>query len=264
MRKLWALLPVVLLVVHAACGETKVSAPSPTGSITITLPGVMKVGETQQATATALTSNGSTPITSGFKSDTPGVASVTDAGSVTGVSNGLANIYVIYNGMQGTQSVHVVPDYQGNFEGYYTVTGCTADGVMIDAGLCGPNGFYVGSQPFYGINATQSADTVNATLIFGMYATAPVTSVIAGDGSVQFTTTVINQGGIRVDAVMYVTNNRGTLGGTVVLDWTAVGGYGTGRVTGNITSGSRVSTLAKPTPIPLLTPQDLVRGFLKH
>lgn len=53
----------------------------------------LRVGQSEQATATAsLTGGGSQPITAGFRSDSPGVATVTDAGLVTALANGLANI----------------------------------------------------------------------------------------------------------------------------------------------------------------------------
>ena len=51
-------------------------------------------------------------MTSGWLSDAAAVATVTNAGLVTGVANGRATIYVITGG-QGQQAVRVVPDYQG-------------------------------------------------------------------------------------------------------------------------------------------------------
>src|SRR5262245_10210871 len=89
----------------AACGGSDsgpTAAPSPTTtSITVTLDNPVKIGDTKQASATATLSNGtSQPLTTGFQSDSPNVATTTPTGAVTGVGNGFATVYIISGGRQ--------------------------------------------------------------------------------------------------------------------------------------------------------------------
>src|SRR5258705_4892362 len=122
MRRYCCSLPVLVLVLFAVgCGGDGGSATAPTPSTTgivLTLPNTLVVGQTQQATATASLSNGtSTAIATGFRSDSLNVATVSDSGLVTPVSNRNADIYVISGGRQGTANIHVVPGYQGQWRG---------------------------------------------------------------------------------------------------------------------------------------------------
>ena len=80
----------------------------------VTLASVLRVGESVQASAVATLDDGSTrSLTTGWRSDVPEVATVTDGGLVTGAAAGHANIYVIAGGVQGLRSLRVVPDYHG-------------------------------------------------------------------------------------------------------------------------------------------------------
>lgn len=90
-------------------GSTPV-APSPTVTgVAVTLASsVLRIRETTQATATATLSNGQTQaVTTGFRSDAPDVATVSDGGLVTAVAAGLANIYVVFGGSQGLAQIRV-------------------------------------------------------------------------------------------------------------------------------------------------------------
>jgi hypothetical protein len=129
-------------ILMAACGdESGGSLPtgaSPTASaITVTLNNPIKVAETAQAAATVSLSNGQPQgVSTGWKSDALGVATVTDAGLVTGVANGRATIYVVSNGRQGQQVVRVVPSYEGQWAGLLRVTSCTQTGAWASIGFC--------------------------------------------------------------------------------------------------------------------------------
>jgi hypothetical protein len=122
------------VAVSSACGSSKSLAdqlsPSATTltALTITF-NTPAVGGSVQATATATFSNGSTsPVSSGFGSDTPTVATISSSGSVTGVAVGDVTIFVDYQGMRATKRVRVLPSYAGIFVGTYTVNGCIATG----------------------------------------------------------------------------------------------------------------------------------------
>jgi hypothetical protein len=72
------------------------------------------MGQTTQASGTATLSNGqSQALTSAWQSDAPGVATVTDAGLLTGVGNGRATIYVMNGGRQGhpADPIYTYPFY---------------------------------------------------------------------------------------------------------------------------------------------------------
>jgi len=111
-------------------------------------------------------SNGTTQnITSGFKSDVPGVATVTDSGMVTAVAAGLANIYVVSGGQQGTKNVRVVPSYAGNWSGSYYVTGCSHSGIFALANMCDT---FSANRVFpYNMNLSQSGDLVSGAFPLG-------------------------------------------------------------------------------------------------
>jgi hypothetical protein len=115
-RILW----VLALLSTTACGsdDSSPSAPSappaaavpPTvASLAVTLrEAVVRMGGTTQAAATATLTNGQTQaLTSGFLSDTPAVATVSDSGLVTAVTQGRANIYLVHEGRQGLAQVLV-------------------------------------------------------------------------------------------------------------------------------------------------------------
>lgn len=100
------------------------AAPSTTASsVALTLRDVVLVGTNSPATATATLSNGQTQsVTTGWRSDTPAVAMVTDACSVTGVSNGRATIAVTFGGRDGTKTIRVAPNYDGRWQGMQVIT----------------------------------------------------------------------------------------------------------------------------------------------
>jgi len=121
---LTAIIILAAVSLAASCDETK---PSPTvTNITVSLPATVPIGQTAQASAMATLSDGSTrSIATGWQSDNPPVATVTDSGLVTGVSNGRATIFVIDDGRQGQLNIRVLPHYEGHWVGTAQVTSCT-------------------------------------------------------------------------------------------------------------------------------------------
>ena len=134
--------------VAAGCGGGSSSgspgAPSAAASsIAVTLRDVVLVGANTPATATATLSNGQTqPVTTGWRSDAPAVATVTDAGSVTGVSNGRATLAVTFGGRDGTKNIRVAPNYDGRWQGMQVITACIATGAFV--GFCEQEGVVAG------------------------------------------------------------------------------------------------------------------------
>ena len=141
-----------------------------------------QVGETGQAVGMAALSNGQAqPVTAGWRSDAPAVATATDAGLVTGVSNGRATIFVVSGGRQGQQVVRIVPDYQGQWNGLLRVTSCTQSGAWASIGFC--DDFFVGSTDTFALNLTQSGESVTARANYGTgFVFSPVTAPIDGEG----------------------------------------------------------------------------------
>jgi hypothetical protein len=215
-------------VCAAACGGGASStSPTPLATaLTITLTDVLRVSEAQQASATATVGGQPQSVTTGFRSDSSSVATVTDGGLVTGVGNGLANIFTIFGGMQGTKQIRVVPNYQGQWQGTYIVRSCTASGSFNN---CRPNGglFAVGNVLPASMTLAQTADTISGNFFLGSVAHTPITTQIAGDGSAVFVGTSTNSTTISADttwSVSILTDGRMTGRHTQVFQSTVAAG----------------------------------------
>ena len=206
----------------------------------------LKVGQTEQATAMATLTGGTTQsITTGFKSDVPAVATVTDGGLVTAVTNGLANIYVVSGGKQGTKNLKVVPDLEGTWQGSYVITGCTGTGFFNDPfQFCAADGFAPGGSLQIAVSISQSVDSTTQSIMLGSLAVNSATAVIGPDGSTSVTSTVITptpEIGIQV-TLRLNSSSPGTATGTLSQTWTALGLPGTGQFDANLVSFQRVSS----------------------
>jgi hypothetical protein len=244
-RILLALAGVAALAV--GCGDDSpgsATAPSPTTSaVTVTLNSPLRVGQTTQATGTATLSSGQTQaVTSGWQSDVPSVATVTDAGLVTGVANGRANVYVVSGGQQGLAQVRVVPDFQGRWNGRLVVTSCTHTGLWATAGnFCGE--FPAGFSSSFGLSVTQSGELLSAVANYGSAVFPSTSSSIQPDGSSSFTVTLlVPETPIAVETHWVISAPRaGELTGTVTEVWRAPGIAGEGRLVQDVTSVIRTS-----------------------
>jgi len=247
MNRLLIALPFALLV---ACGDEKsASAPSPTTTaVTVTVSNPVRIGQTAQATGTETLADGQTrSITSGWLSDAPSVAAVTNAGLVTGIANGRATIYTVASGRQGQQVVRVVPDYQGRWSGGLRVTSCTEAGIFASIDFCDDSP--VGATYRYAVDLAQSGEQMTAIVDYGAPFVFPsIAAPIREDGTSAFTPSVsITESGVTlsVDAAFTINSTRaGELTGTVNEVWRSPNFGGEARLAQDIVATTRTSTAA--------------------
>jgi Bacterial Ig-like domain (group 2) len=175
---MWTKALVVLLVLGlAGCGGNSPNSPSPTAgsgsgsgaptSVAIAA-GVdlMKLKATGTFGLTANYSNGSAGSVQGtWRSDNPSVATVDTTGRVTATGAGETNIVGEFQGLRATQPLRVVPDYQGRWNGDFSVTGCTADGDFQRGNFCAE--FPTPDLFALTMGLTQNRDAVNGSSDFG-------------------------------------------------------------------------------------------------
>ncbi|TAK16591.1 MAG: hypothetical protein EPO35_05020 [Acidobacteria bacterium] len=179
-----------------ACGSSAslASQLQPSGTVTLTALAISvntpSVGGAVQATSTATFSNGgTTPIATGFGTDTPSVATSTSSGTITGVAIGDVTIFVDYLGMRASKRVHVLPAYGGVLVGTYKVTSCSQSEGFATADFCQPfNALPTLSIAF---SNTQSADLTTLT---GQFALGQ--SVGLGSGTVASNGTLTYSGAL--------------------------------------------------------------------
>jgi hypothetical protein len=190
----------LVTAVTTACGgndDGSPTSPSPTtSSIAVTLQGVVLVGKTAVATATATLSNGQTqPVTTGWRSDAPAVATVSDSGTVTGVANGQANISVTFGGQQGTRNVRVAPSYGGAWSGQQLIATCSSTGDL--SGLCNDEDIAstIGHTFPVALTARHPGDlAVSGEFVVEGEPFPTFSSQIEPDGSIRFSGTVTVEG----------------------------------------------------------------------
>ena len=234
-------LGVVGLTACGGEGSSPVAASPTTSSIAVTVGSPLKVGATTQAAATASLSNGTTqPLATGWKSDNAAVATVTDAGLVTGVGNGGATIYVISGGRQGQQVLRVLPDYQGSWVVGYRITACSQNGAFATANFCQGE---VGANGRATMMLTQAGEAVAGqfTLRLGgsevpfVVGSAPIGS----DGATEFTATGNDSGFVIASTWTINQATRGVWTGTTREVWTFPG------VSGQAVFEATISSTAK-------------------
>ena len=250
----WTLCVGLACMTVACGGESSGStptAPSPAApsatAVNVTVKSPVRMGESAQATGAATLGNGQPQnVVSGWQSDAPGVATVTDAGMVTGVANGRATIYVVTGGRQGQQVIRVVPDYQGQWTGTLRVASCTQTGVFVEVDLC--KELPVNSTEGFDLGFTQDGENVNARMFFGENGSQTVAAPIAPDGSAAFSgsTTFTDEGiTLALETTWQVNSTRvGALTGRVTDVYRFTGFPGEGRLSYDIASASRGSTSA--------------------
>jgi hypothetical protein len=217
-------------------GPTEPPPPPPLVAVTVSLRNVVLVATSAVASGTAVNSNGqSQAVTTGWRSDTPAVASVTDTGTVTGVANGQATIFVVFQGVQGSHVVRVAPNYDGRWSGMQRITSCTATGAF--AGYCEDGGSFVDMLFPIGMTGRHPGDlTLSGEFTIEDVPFPTFTTQVEGDGGVRFSGTEVFEG-IRADATWEINSReRGRATGTIREVYSAPG-----IVSGEITF---VSTLA--------------------
>jgi uncharacterized protein YjdB len=205
------------------------------------------MAQTTPATAMALLSNGqSRSLTSGWLSDQPTVASVTTSGTVTGVANGRATIYIISDGRQGQQVIRVVPDYQGAWQGALRATSCESSGAWAAAGACKD---VVGSTGSWSLTLEQSGESMSARVNYGGDIVFPLTDAsIGADGRSSFTAHYAgtqNNVSFTIDTTVNVHSARsGELTGTLNEVWKLPNIAGEQRVGAEFVQMNRTSSTA--------------------
>ena len=246
------LFPLLVSMTAAACGGDSGSPSAPsssTSSVTVTVSTPLRMGQTTQASGTATQSNGqSQPITTGWLSDQPSVATVTTAGLIAGISNGQATIYVISGGRQGQQVLRIVPDYHGKWFGALRVASCTQTGVFLTAGFC--SDFPVNESGDFDLTLAQAGEAMKATVFFGDFAPdQTVDAPIPPDGRSTFTATATAEDeGLQFtwESTWQVASARvGELAGPVNDTFRVAGFTGEARVAFSIQGASRTSTTAR-------------------
>jgi hypothetical protein len=182
------------------------------------------MGQTTQATGTAVMSNGqSQALTSGWLSDATSIASVTSSGTVTGIANGRATIYIVSGGRQGQQLIRVTPDYHGGWDGGMRVTSCKESGAWAEAKSCEGE---VGKIYGFSLSLDQTGESMNARASFGDDFEFPAVSApIAADGTSSFKTNAqLTQDNVMLTiefAADISSTHVGELSGTIRELWRA-------------------------------------------
>lgn len=214
MRKILTVL--ILAAGLAGCGGDGPTDPGPTTtSVAVTLKDVVLVGTTAQASATATMSNGQVqPVTSGFRSDATGVATVTGAGLVTGVANGSATIIATSNGRDGAKRIRVAPNYDGRWQGLQTLTACNATGDF--GGICDEEDGIIGAQFLIDLTARHPGElSVSGEFSLEGLQFPTFTAPVEEDGTLRFSSTTVVDG-IRAEVSWQMNSNQdGRASGTI-------------------------------------------------
>jgi hypothetical protein len=198
MHKLPAILLLAATTAIACGGGGSPSAPAgpSASSVIVTLPSTLVVGTNQQASAAAALSNGSSQaVTTGWRSDNPAVATVTDTGLVTPVANGSATIFVVFSGVQGQQVVRVVPNFQGQWRGSYIVLNCTQTGIYATINFCDGKANTVLPTT---LTLTQTGTAVSGNFFTGTLAYTSISAPIEADGTIVFSGTTTTPSTIQI------------------------------------------------------------------
>lgn len=252
----------------SACGggSSPVSptpAPPAAASITVTLASIVKVKQTVNATATISSGGSSHAASTGWTSDTPAVAKVTDGGAVTGVSNGRATISISAEGGRGQQSIRVVPDYQGQWQGTYAVGDCTQTGDFARLGFCAALTAETGGSLPVLFRMSQDGASITGTFVLGVLESTSYASAIDADGAATFSgsASASNQTTIQVDWKVEATGaDADSLTGDYTQTWRTASLSGTGQVTGKLSQVVRVSSTTSLRPAGMRPGSSPARG----
>lgn len=244
-----------------SCGSTP--APTPTiSTVTISSPNTQVfIGATEQFTANSTLSNGTTQTPTGtWNSDNASVATISQAGLMTGVGSGQATIFFnATNGPTGTKLMRGLPNYGGTWSGTYLVTGCNQSGGVGLANVCGS---IAGTLPFTFILA-QGTDGVTGRFLLGTIPFENVSGVVSGNGGLTLVGRNLSNG-VQVDVTWQLTSPVArTLVGSIAQVWTSTTLTGQANVSGAISTATK-TFIAVGTSAPRIhTLQDLISGMLR-
>jgi hypothetical protein len=182
------LVVVALLTTVGACGGNGGGGPTTPSAPMPTLPGLsitpatdlIKIKASETFTANATFSDGSSrSVQATWGSDNLSLVAIDSTGRATGVAPGLATIYADYQGMRATRLLRVVPDYQGTWQGDFSVTGCRDEGDWTGVCQQAPNGTLWALT----LGITQTRDSVTGTTDpYGDDLPGPVSGTIRQSG----------------------------------------------------------------------------------
>lgn len=166
--------------VQQAAGQTDATAA---GIVVTSSRKAYFIGSTDTFAASLKGPDGSiVAITGGtWSSDTPGVATVNDAGTVTIVGQGWANIFCAYGGQTGSKQVWGRVDCRGAWSGTYSIEKCQAWEGFLAARFCETHG---GSGLPVGLVLTEEGETLRGTITLGSLSTPFVAKPLL-DGSLE-------------------------------------------------------------------------------
>lgn len=141
------------------------------------------VGESETFTAVLTVPDGGPEAVTGgtWSSDTPGVATVNEAGRVTVVGEGWANIICAYGGHTASKGIWGRVDCRGVWSGTYSVRGCEIWKDFPDPQFCETHG---GSGLPMEFALTQEGETLRGTIKLGALSTPFVAKPLL-DGSLE-------------------------------------------------------------------------------
>ena len=232
------LVVVALLTTVGACGGNGGGGPTTPSAQTPTLPGLsitpatdlIKIKASETFTANATFSDGSSrSVQATWGSDTPSVATIDSTGRAMGVAPGLATIYADYQAMRATRLLRVVPDYQGTWQGDWSVTGCGDEGDWTGVCQLAPNGTVWALT----LGITQTRDSVTGTTDFYGDDLVNLPGPVSG---------TIGQSGHLVVSGTYTNTIKGNLVESTVSNWETIT-TDNERMTGRFRETTRVAGL---------------------
>jgi hypothetical protein len=266
----------VATVLGAGCGKGNngQSNGTPTGpsstaitSIAVNSSGpTLTVGNTETFTATATLGSGSTqPLSGGvWGLDALTVASVGGStGAVKGLTAGAVTVFVDAQGVRGTKLINVVPNYQGQWAGTYTVNDCADSEDFHTGGLCAL--FTPGAQPSAGFQLTQNGKTVTGVAVLGQVSSSLFSASIGGDGSLTFSVNAVVQTTTVAQSWSINVPTPGQMTGTLHQEWSDSVAAGHATINAAITGITLVSAQptraagGRPTLLPDGVPQRWTR-----
>lgn len=254
----------VALAVLCGCGGSGGGnntgiGPTPTPvSLTITPAAttLLKIGDDQVYTATVRWSDGhNSTETATWTSDNASVATIDGTGKAHAVGSGEVTLVAHAQNLQSNLKIRVVPNYQGTWNGDYTVRSCTATGAFTPSDWCGSDGFTIGEINPITIAITQSGDALSGTISLGAITTTlDASSSIRVDGF----TTITAQGtyptsGVTVIVTLNPVNLRAdgpNIIGSFTVAFTVAGVPGSASFTADLNTMTRSSALTATATMP--------------
>jgi hypothetical protein len=157
------------------------SAPTVTGLSVSPLPDLLRISATQQLTATATLSNGTSSVVQAtWSTDAPTIVAVSN-GLIAGLTPGQADVFADYQGQRATGVVRIVPDYAGPWRGAFFIKDCQLTGDWTRTTAC--EGEVSSTNWRLTLSATQDRASVSGTVVAIVDMPVTTTGSLALDGA---------------------------------------------------------------------------------